>query len=86
MPANLMFEKTAAGGEETPPGEATRGRRAFSPLRAWWFVVVVATLVLAVIVIALEVDSLVPIGYQGRLTITQNYLAGRVLRARPSSS
>ncbi len=60
MPANLIPGTTAAGGDEASPGRTARGHRAFSPVRFLWFVIVLAALVLAAVVIALELGAIVP--------------------------
>ena len=59
MPANLIPGK-AAGGDEAAPGPATTSQRAFSPVRLLWLVIVVAALVLALAVTALEFGAIVP--------------------------
>jgi hypothetical protein len=58
MPANPVPGKTAADGGEPAPGRTARSRRVFSPARVLWFAVVVAALVLAAAVIALELGAI----------------------------
>ena len=60
MPANLIPRKTAADCGEPVPSRTARSRRVFSPVRFLWFAVVLATLVLAAAVIALELGAIVP--------------------------
>ncbi len=60
MPANLIPETTAASGDEASPGRTAMSHRAFSPVRFLWFVIVLAALVLAAAVIALELGAIVP--------------------------
>ena len=60
MPANVMPEKTAAGGDEALPGGTARRRWVYSLVRVLWFVAVAAALALAVAVTALELGAIVP--------------------------
>jgi acetyl esterase len=60
MPANLIPGKPAAGGGEAASGSTARSQRVFSPVRFFWFAVVLAALVLAAAVIALELGAIVP--------------------------
>jgi acetyl esterase len=60
MPANLIPRKPAAGGDEAASGRIARSQRAFSPVRFLWLVVVLAALVLAAAVIAVELGAIVP--------------------------
>ena len=59
MSENPRSGEAAAGGEASPGRTATR-RRVYSPVRFLWSVAVVAALVLAVAVIALEFGAIVP--------------------------
>ena len=60
MPANLIPGRPAAGGGEAAPGGAARSQRVCSPVRVLWLLVVLAAVVLAAAVIAVELGAIVP--------------------------
>ena len=60
MPANLIPRTPAAGGDEAASGRTARNQRVFSPVRFLWLVVVLAALLLAAAVIAVEIGAIVP--------------------------